>query len=190
MKESTNRYCRPNFKDFIKKNEVVRLATDVYETVPKILFRQTADKIIATVDYKGIWFGRSIITMTLNPTDPHRIEYFLGLMNSKYMEYVYRQLVNEEGRVYPQVKLTKVKRLPLRIIDFSKVEEKAIHDQIVSLVTLLINLYSRIDFTPNQKELTKRTIQVTEDRINEIVNHLYEVTDDELVLIKQSTVTF
>ncbi len=76
MKESTNRYCRPNFKDFIKKNEVVRLATDVYETVPKILFRQTADKIIATVDYKGIWFGRSIITMTLNPTDPHRIEYF------------------------------------------------------------------------------------------------------------------
>ena len=58
--EATDRFCRPYYRQFIRDNEVVHLGQGVYDTTPKILLRQTADRIIATTDYRGVWFGRSI----------------------------------------------------------------------------------------------------------------------------------
>jgi len=54
MATKTERWCRPDFRQFIRSNEVVHLNTEVYSTVPKVLFRQTADRIIACLDEKGV----------------------------------------------------------------------------------------------------------------------------------------
>ena len=71
--EATERFCRPNYRDFVRSNEVVRLNYEVYNATPKILFRQTSDHIIATIDYRGVWFGRSIIALVPTPNCNHRL---------------------------------------------------------------------------------------------------------------------
>lgn len=43
LKAETNRWCRSNYKEFIRPGEVVRLNEKVFSTTPKVLIRQTAD---------------------------------------------------------------------------------------------------------------------------------------------------
>ncbi|MEW5718982.1 MAG: N-6 DNA methylase, partial [Chloroflexota bacterium] len=130
--EKTERYCRPNYENFTRANEVVHLSTKVYKVAPKILFRQTADHIIATIDYRGVWFGRSIIAILPARQSDYRLEYFLALLNSRYFDWLYRNLVRETGRVFAQVKLSKIKQLPIRRINFADAAEKQQHDAIVA----------------------------------------------------------
>jgi RNAse (barnase) inhibitor barstar len=45
--------------------------------------------------------------------------YILALLNSSYIVKIYRELVREKGRIFPQVKLSKVNQLPIRCIAFT-----------------------------------------------------------------------
>lgn len=54
----TSRFCRPNIS--LRDGERVILNKHYFSISPKLLWRQTASHPICAVDYKGIWFGRSI----------------------------------------------------------------------------------------------------------------------------------
>lgn len=179
---STERFCRPNFKTFIKKNEVVRLNTDVYSTVPKILFRQTADRIIAAIDYTGIWFGRSIIAILKDAESDYEIEYFLGLLNSSYLNWRYEQLVRESGRAFAQVKIAKVKQLPIRTIDFSASNERQLHDAIIREVKSMFALETLIRSATTQRQQVEaeRQAQSVSLQIDALVYRLYGLTKGEI----------
>ena len=183
--DSTERFCRPNYKEFVRANEVVRLNDGVYKTAPKILIRQTADKIIATVDYRGVWFGRSIIAILLRPGSAYKAEYFLGVFNSKYFKYLYDGLTQEAGRVFAQVKLAKVKQLPIRLIDFSSHSDEEAHDQMVSLAKKMIALQPQLASakTPHDATLLERQLAATENQIDQLVYQLYGLTDEEIAVV-------
>ena len=186
--ETTDRFCRPNFREFIRSNEVVRLNYDVYNTAPKILLRQTADHIIATIDYKGIWFGRSIIALVPTSRCNHALEYFLGLLNSRYFVWVYHQLVQESGRVFAQVKLSKIKQLPLRTITSSNTSEKAKHDRMVELVETMLKLRKDLPAakTDHGKTLLKRQIDSTDKQIDQLVYELYGLSEEEIRIVEEA----
>ena len=186
IKPSTNRFCRPDYHTFVRPNEVVRLNKEVYNTVPKIIFRQTADRIIATIDSKGIWFGRSIIAILLDPQSEYSIEYFLGLLNSGYFRFLYHQISHESGRVFAQVKLSKIKQLPIRTLDFSHPEDKARHDRMVSLVQTMLKLNKQLAKakTSHEKTALKRQIDATDRQIDNLVYKLYDLTDEEIAIVE------
>ncbi len=164
LKEATQRWCKPDYHCFIRKNEVVHLNEEVFSLVPKILIRQTADCIIGTLDSSGLWFGRSIITIFLEGPSAYGIKYILALLNSTYMKSSYRKLVREKGRVFPQVKLQKVKQLPIRTIDFSNPKDKARHDRMVKLVERMMDLNKKLQKakTEHDKTVLKRQIDSTD----------------------------
>lgn len=180
--EKTERFCRPNYKDFIKPNEVVRLNSSIFETTPKILLRQTADRPIATVDHVGVWFGRSVIAIMVDPESKYRPEYFVGILNSKYIRHLYCELTQEAGRVFAQVKLAKIKQLPIAIIDFKSKEQKEKHDNLVALVEKMTALLSKKseDGTPHGRVLLQRQIESIDRQIDKCVYSLYELTADEV----------
>ena len=174
--KETNRWCKPDYKDFLKKNEVVHLNDKTYNLIPKILIRQTADHIIATLDDRGVWFGRSLIAIYSKPNDRHNIKYMLALLNSSYIKKVYQNLVQEKGRVFPQVKLSKVKQLPIRTIDFSNPFEKKFHDDLVALVDVMIDLNKRVQTTSGaEKEQIQTQIEKTDTEIDDLVYKLYDI---------------
>jgi len=187
IEESTSRFCRTNYKDFIRSNEVVILNKEVYETSPKILFRQTADRILATIDYKGVWFGRSIIAILPRPLSSHKLEYFLGILNSTYFEFLYNSLAQEEGRVFAQVKLAKVKQLPIRIIDFSNTTDKTRHDKMVQLVGSMLSLHKKLSSakTPYDKSRLESEIKATDNQIDKLVYELYGLSEEEIRIVEQ-----
>jgi len=187
IEQETERFCRTNLKDFVKENEVVHLSAKVYDTAPKILIRQTADRIIATIDYQGIWFGRSVIAVVPVPNNPsHAAEYLLGLLNSTYLNTVYQGIVREKGRVFAQVKLGKIKQLPIRTINFKDETDKSRHDKMVKLVERMLELNKLLpeQKTPGAREKMERQIAATDREIDELVYELYGLTAEEIAVVE------
>ena len=86
---------------------------------PKILIRQTADNIIGVFDNSNYYPIDSLHTLNLRPfvTDNNNCEsvlrFLLGILNSKLFEYLYRWKLDEDGKVYPQVKKVNIEWLPI-----------------------------------------------------------------------------
>ena len=155
ISEHTSRFCRTNIT--LREGERVILNEEYFNISPKLIWRQTAPYPICTVDYKGVWFGRSIQAGLIKPEYQNTIsyEYLCGILNSKYIRDVYEQNVKEGGRVFPQVKLEKLKPLPI-VIPTSD-ERKIVED----IVLQIINLKSKSEDTENlEKQLNKFVTQL------------------------------
>lgn len=133
----TSRFCRPDIS--LRDGERVILNKDYFKISPKLIWRQTAPYPICAIDYKGIWFGRSIQAglIKLEYTDKISYEYLCGLLNSNYIRNIYEQNVKEGGRVFPQVKLEKLKPLPIVIPTLE--ERKKIENLVTQIIDLKLN---------------------------------------------------
>ena len=156
ISEHTSRFCRTNIT--LREGERVILNEDYFNIFPKLIWRQTAPYPICTIDYKGVWFGRSIQAGLIKPEYQNTIsyEYLCGILNSKYIRDVYEQNVKEGGRVFPQVKLEKLKPLP--IIIPTPEERKIVED----IVLQIIALKSKFENT-----------EKLEEQLNKFVANLY-----------------
>ena len=156
ISEHTSRFCRTNIS--LREGERVILNEDYFNISPKLIWRQTAPYPICTIDYNGVWFGRSIQAGLIKPEYQNTIsyEYLCGIINSKYIRDVYEQNVKEGGRVFPQVKLEKLKPLPIVIP--TPEERKIVED----IVLQIIALKSKFENT-----------EKLEEQLNKFVANLY-----------------
>jgi hypothetical protein len=78
-----------------------------------------------------------------------------------------------------------LKKLPIRTIDFNNLSEKAIHDKLVSLVDLMLDLHKKKATLPPsaEREKIEREITITDEKIDDIVYGLYGVTEEERKII-------
>lgn len=79
--------------------------------------------------------------------------------------------------------------LPIRTIDIKNPSEKASHDKLVSLVDRMLDLHKKEATLPPsaEREKIEREIAVTDEKIDEIVYGLYEVTEAERIIIDSRT---
>ena len=124
----------------------------------KLIWRQTAPYFIGTILTSKMFFGNTIQAGIIKDKYKSIIsyEYLCGLLNSQYLRTLYEQNVKEGGRVFPQVKLEKLKPLPIVI---PTTEERM---AVENLVTQIIDLKSKVE---NTEEL--------EEQLNKLVNNLY-----------------
>jgi type I restriction-modification system DNA methylase subunit len=184
--QSTNRFVRIGTTKSLRKNERVILNADYFAITPKIIWRQTAPFPIATLDIRGIWFGRSIQAGTVKPEVKLDIRYILGIMNSKYFRWLYEQNVKEEGRIFPQIKLAKLAKLPIPNLDISRKTDKAKHDDLVSLADKILELRQKEADEKNQqlKTMISRQIEGVDKAIDSTVYKLYNLTEDEIKAVE------
>ncbi|MCB0537820.1 MAG: N-6 DNA methylase [Bacteroidetes bacterium] len=165
---TTNRFVRPNIR--LRENERAILNSDYFNIKPKLIWRQTASTPIAAIDRKGIWFGRSIQAGIIKPEYSKHIsyEYLCCLLNSKYIRNIYEKSVQEGGRVFPQVKLEKLKPLPIKLISM---EAQKPFIEICKKIEKLKSKNENADITEFEKDINVR------------VYKLYELTYEEVKVI-------
>jgi predicted RNA methylase len=95
----------------LQPGEQLYLGHETYRLPEKIVFRQTADRITATLDRTRMAMGRSVIAIT--GQDDASLLPLLACLNSELFTRLYRALAGEEGRVLPQVKVRTISMLPL-----------------------------------------------------------------------------
>jgi type I restriction-modification system DNA methylase subunit len=151
----------------------------------KIISRQTSDRIIATLDTESYFSLDSTHVLHLL-TDCIDIKYFLGIYNSKLLNFLYQNKVQESGRVFAQVKTINLKPLPIKMLDTSNNSEKKLHDDIVILVSKMLDLKQKEAAEPNQqlKTMISRQIDSVDKAIDTAVYQLYNLTDDEIKVVE------
>ena len=170
---ATDEFFNLDYKTILKSNEQVSFNKEAFGRKVKIIWRQTAPCVVATLDTNYIWFRNTIQCAWVRDdySDKISMQAALAIFNSRYIRYQYNKLVQESGRVFPQVKLTHLKKLPIVIPSKEMDEEmKSITEKILSL---------RMDnSTYDTSDL--------ESEIDDLVYKLYGLTEEEIKIIEQS----
>lgn len=83
-------------------------------TEPKIIMRQTSDSIRCVYDENGYFTLNSILVFKKN-TEQFDYKYIAAVLNSKITDYLYKNLTQEEGRTFAEVKPANVRKLYIPI---------------------------------------------------------------------------
>jgi hypothetical protein len=170
MDDRTDEFFNLEYENILKDNESVSFTRDAFATAPKILWRQTASRLQATIDFENRWFRNTIQCAFVKKDYQSRIDlhYLLGVVNSKYIAFTYNKLVREAGRVFPQVKITHVKKLPLAI------PPKQQQEQLAKMVKAIL--------AAKRGNMSADT-SVLEREIDQQVYTLYGLTPEEIKIV-------
>jgi hypothetical protein len=127
--------------------------------LPKIFLRQTASNLIATYIEEPFYCIDSVHSL-ISKNEDFNIKYILAILNSKLGNYLYDLIISENGKVFAQVKLTFLRKLPI----------KKYHNQ-----KLLIDLVNEI--YKSKDELLKEKLK---NKIDLIVYKIYDVKYEKI----------
>lgn len=140
----------------------------------KILTRQTADTIIATIDTENYYYSNTIHGTTILNRD-FSTKYVLAILNSSLINWYYHFTTSEEGKVFAQIKINLLKLLPIKEIDISS------QNIFVSIVNKILELTKKDDYLENIDSQNK--VKEYEKKIDIMVYKLYELTYEEILII-------
>lgn len=136
---------------------------------PKILVRQTGDKIIAAPDTEvGYYCIDSVNVVLLKQAAIPQLRLFVALLNSSLLNFFYREISQEGGRVLAQVKPQRIRALP--IAEASPEAQK-----------IITKLVDRI-LAAKRKNPDADT-KALEREIDQQVYALYGLTPDEIKIV-------
>ena len=147
---------------------------------PKIIFRQTGDKIIAAKNSNTEYYCiNSVHIAKVRNQYQQLLDYFIGILNSKLITFFYREISQEKGRVMAEVKPQRIRSLPIRILEDSE------HSRISNLSKNIQYLLKNTSNKPSDEE--KKTIKLNIKEIDNLIYELYNLTENEISIVEEST---
>lgn len=163
----------------------------------KVICRQTGDELIATVDDKKYYTLNSIIDIVLKKTVQSRFteEYVCAILNSRLMNFYYKLLVQENDKLFAEVKPVVLKELPIPTADRITLEKinKLVSEAIALNLanTELFNKFIVGDSVINnyiekvdQIENHNYRIYEIDKELNNIVYKLFEIDEESIKVIE------
>ncbi len=125
-------------------------------------------------------------SITIGSSSPFTPNYVLGLLNSTLLFWHLRRISNIFRGGWITCTKQYVETLPIRNSNFNNPSEKALHDNLVSLVDRILELYKKKNALPPsaEREKIEREIAITDEKIDEIVYELYGITEEERMVIE------
>ncbi len=175
---SKKQFFRHNFRTLLKENELVYFNKEVFELPEKIVWRQTSSFFVGAFLGEQIWFANTLQAGVLRQqyARKFKLKYLLALLNSTYLRYLYTNIVQELGRVFPQVKLSKLKGLPIKTVPPHQQEP------FVKLVDHIMVVTASDDYLDDVRAQEK--VQALEQEIDRLVYKLYDLTPEEIKLVE------
>ncbi len=137
----------------------------------KILIRQTGNSIVAALDSEIGYYCIDSVNVALLKTEyAGMLKYFLGLLNSTLLNFYYQEISQEAGRALAQVKPQRIKMLPIAV---ATTKHQAL---IVKLVEEIIQ---------NKTKNPDANTYELEQEIDKIVYEIYELTPEDIKLVKR-----
>ena len=154
-----------------------------FDTPIKLFIRQTGDSLIVALDNeKYLCLNNMHVLVPKN--DKNSPYFFLGVLNSKLLNWYYHTLNPEVGEALAEVKKTNVEKLPIIRIDLSNAIDKIQYTKLVQLVECMLSLQKQNPHTPQEKETLEREIKNTDNQIDQLVYKLYGLTEEEIRVVE------
>jgi type I restriction-modification system DNA methylase subunit len=170
-----NNYLKHDYPTYLDLEvDYFRFSENFLKINPKIVYRQTANTIIAAIDYSSYYTDKTVhLIVPKRNWGKYSPEIMLGLLNSSLFAYFYSYISQEtKGRVFPQVKTTYTKKLPIPLKPNLEVLEK-IQEMVLEI--------SKYTLSTDQSKIIG-----SENRLNQFVYELYNLTPEEIALVENS----
>ena len=119
----------------------------IFNAPQKIIIRQTGDSLISTLDCDRLYTLDNTHLILLKES-LFSYFYLLSLLNSRFLNFMHQIISGEEGRVYAQVRISNLEKLPIRSISFTTTTD---HRQ--QAVQNIITLYNQFQLNCNLDSL-------------------------------------
>ncbi|MBI4689298.1 MAG: N-6 DNA methylase [Nitrospirae bacterium] len=116
-----------------------------------------------------------------------RLEYLLGIINSRLMTFYHRKKFLDEFKMrFQKILIKDCCRFAIRVINFSDSADKARHDKMVSMVDQMLTLNKKLASakTDHEKTALQRQIEATDKQIDKLVYELYGLTEEEIGIVE------
>lgn len=160
------------FKEFSKNKDIF--------ASPKLMVRETGNKFFATIDYKNLLTTRSIYNTKITDKN-YSPELLLGIINSTLFKFYFKQFISPETNIFPKIRIAQLKELPIPK-SVPKIVKKEIESQVEKL--LKFNSDKRNQTLTSNSNILDGRIDYCEQRINQLVYQLYELTEEEIKIVE------
>jgi hypothetical protein len=143
----------------------------IFKENPKILTRQTADRIVAAWDEHG-YYAMNTLHVTIPKGKAFDMRCLIALYNSRLLNYYYRLVFPDTERLFPQVKTINVEKLPLPHLDGES-------EKLANLAESLLELVSGQGTSNGRRDKLQK-------EIDRLVYDLYDLTPDQIARIERS----
>jgi len=160
-------------------------------TTERILVRQIVSgnplRIYAGYSSEELYNTQSIFNIVVKNNDDINIKYLLAILNSNLMNFYHsNKYLDLSKNLFQKILIQNCKKFPIKLIDKQSKTEKPLHDEIVKLVTHLLKFNEEMQLAKleSKRDQIKGRIDFCEDRINEIVYQLYDLTPEEIKIVE------
>lgn len=158
-------------------------------TEQRILVKQiidwTSKRIWATITDKELYNTQNAFNLLAK--QGVKLEYLLGIINSKLMTFYHRKKFLDEFKMrFQKILIKDARRFPIRVIAPTNKTDQAANNRIVALVEKMLALHQQLAAakTPQDATLLQRQIAATDRQIDQLVYQLYGLTDEEIALVE------
>jgi adenine-specific DNA-methyltransferase len=151
----------------------------------KILIRRVCSNITATIDAEGYCYTKNLYG-ALNQSGMS-LEYFLGLINSKLMNYFFKKYFTTKKKdIFPEFQKYQLDNLPIRPINLFDPIDKELHQKMIALVDRMLTLNSEMlsAKTSYERNALRQHINASSRRIDRLVYRLYGISDEEVAIVE------
>jgi hypothetical protein len=155
----------------------------------RILVKQIIDwtdkRIWAAITDEELYNTQNAFNLLAKPN--WKLEYLLGLLNSRLMSFYHRNKFLDVFKMrFQKILIKDCKRLPIRPINFSDPADKARHDRMVQLVEQMLALHRQMaeSRTGHETNSTQRQIDAADRQIDRLVYELYGLTEEEIAVVE------
>ncbi|NDP21020.1 MAG: N-6 DNA methylase [Paludibacter sp.] len=148
----------------------------------RILVRRIVGKTLISA-YTNSDYVTSQLLQIVKPIDQSISKFLLGIINSKLLAFYFRKKYNRQDKTFPEIRIYELASLPIKQIDN---EKKPLQNEIVKFVDQLLKLNEEKATTKLQTSISQleSRIEYCENKIDEIVYQLYELTDEEIKIVE------
>ena len=139
----------------------------------KIFMRQTGDSLICAIDNRGL-LALNNVHIGNRTKEGISLQYVVALLNSRLMDFYYRAVALESGRVMAQIDIEMIESLPVNPT------ASLFQEQIESLVNRILRAKA-LDPQEDTSEF--------EVAIDQLIFNLYDLTDEEVSIVEDTLIT-
>ena len=140
-------------------------------------------RLICTIDKDKFYTFNSVNNLLLKDNSKYKLSYFLGLLNSNLINYLFKL-----NSLNTNITLSDLDLIPLRKINFDDKNDIECHDNLANYTEQLLILFKELKSVnlESKKEQINSKITYYEEKINNLIYKLYKITDEEIEIVENN----
>lgn len=161
---NVEKYCYKTIS-YVNQDVVDEFQKDaIFYTGERLLIRETGSYLTVVYLDENLYCNRSLYS-TIIKDSQFNVQYVVGILNSKAIQYYYQQKFKAETELFPKIRIKQAKQLPIPVASLTEQQ---------LIVTLIEKIITAKRISP------QISIEKLEREIDQIVYKLYDLTDTEI----------